>query len=169
MPDSDLLAPRTLDDLFLYRLSRLLTVGGTPVVRLCEGRYGITRREWRLIMALADGGTMLSSALAERMHLARGPTSKAVTEMVAKGLVARRPRPSDRRLVEVELTDAGRSIFDSLFPVAVQVNTDLLAALQKEEVDLLNSMLARLQRRAEANLATAILPKADRRRASRAP
>jgi DNA-binding MarR family transcriptional regulator len=112
---------------------------------------------------------MLSSALAERMHLARGPTSKAVTEMVAKGLVARRPRPSDRRLVEVELTDAGRSIFDSLFPVAVQVNTDLLAALQKEEVDLLNSMLARLQRRAEANLAIAILPKADRRRASRAP
>jgi DNA-binding MarR family transcriptional regulator len=169
MPDSDLLAPRTLDDLFLYRLSRLLTVGGTPVVRLCEGRYGITRREWRLIMALADGGTMLSSALAERMHLARGPTSKAVTEMVAKGLVARRPRPSDRRLVEVGLTDAGRSIFDSLFPVAVQVNTDLLAALQKEEVDLLNSMLARLQRRAEANLANAILPKADRRRASRAP
>ena len=37
--------PDTLDDLLNYRLMRLFAVSGAPVVRLCEGRYGIARRE----------------------------------------------------------------------------------------------------------------------------
>jgi DNA-binding MarR family transcriptional regulator len=164
MQGSALLAPRSLDDLFLFRLSRLLSVGGTPVVRLCEGRYGITRREWRLILALAHDGPMLSSTLADRVHLLRGPTSKAVTEMVAKGLAHRRPRPSDRRRVEIGLTEAGRAIFDSLFPVAVEVNQDLLSVLSAGEVKALDSMMVRLQAQADRTLAGAVLPKADRRR-----
>ena len=50
---SRLAQPAALDDLLLYRLSRLLAVGGSPVIRLCEGRFGITRREWR-VRALLD-------------------------------------------------------------------------------------------------------------------
>ena len=46
---------RPLDDLLLYRLSRLLSVAGSMVIKLCEGRFGITRREWRLI-ALSEPG-----------------------------------------------------------------------------------------------------------------
>jgi hypothetical protein len=38
--------------MLLFRLSRLLAVGGAAVVRLCEGRYGITRREWAVLSLL---------------------------------------------------------------------------------------------------------------------
>lgn len=164
MTRSALLAPAELDDLFLFRLSRLMSAGGAPVVRLCEGRYGITRREWRLIMVLAHDGPMLSSTLADKVHLQRGPTSKAVSEMVASGIAKRRPLPSDHRRVEIALTDAGRAIFDELFPVAVEVNRSLLSVLSTAEVERLDSMLVRLQTRADETLATAVLPKADRRR-----
>lgn len=162
--------PRSLDDLFLFRLGRLFAVAGAPVVRLCEGRYRITRREWRLIAALAQDGPMLSSALAARVHLERGRTSKAITDLAAKGLVTREPRPHDRRRIAIDLTDAARAIYAELFPEVARINSELLAALSDAEVDALDAVLRRLQARAERQFADAVLPKADRRRnAKRTP
>jgi len=62
MPAPLLTHPRTIDDLFLYRISRLLVTGGAQVIRLCEGTFGITRREWRILALLAQGDGLLSRA-----------------------------------------------------------------------------------------------------------
>src|SRR5512139_3337626 len=162
-----LLDPSSLDDLFMYRLTRLLAVAGAPVVRLCEGRFNITRREWRLIAALAQRGPLISSALADHIHLERGRTSKAVSDLVAKGLIVRTPRPGDRRKVELVLTDAAHAIYEALFPEVIALNRSLLAGLSGAETDTLDDLLTRLQQRAEAHLAGANLPKADRQRGRR--
>ncbi len=44
-PPPWLAAYRAVDDLPLQRISRLLATGGGMVTRLCEGCFGITRRE----------------------------------------------------------------------------------------------------------------------------
>lgn len=163
-----LAGPQVLDDLFLYRLTRLLAVGGAPVIRLCEGRFGITRREWRLIALLTEEGPLLSSELASRAHLERGPTSKTVSLLAAKGLLSRCPRPQDRRLIDVAITDEGRKIYEALFPMVSQLNRELLGALGAGELDQLDAMLTRLQQQAERWLAAADLPKADRQNRGRA-
>ena len=156
--------PQTIDDLLLYRLSRLHAVGGAPVVRLCEGRHGITRREWRLVVVLAQQGPVLSSQLARLAQLEPARTSRAVTMLVTKGLAARTPRPGDRRQVEIALTPAGRALHERLFPEVVAVNQRLLSVLSASELDLLDDCLARLQQAAERQLAESDLPKANRRR-----
>lgn len=168
MADHPLIAPQGLDDLFLYRLTRLMAVAGAPVIRLCEGRHGITRREWRLIVALAMEGPRLSSELADRVHLDRGRTSKTVSLLAAKGLVTRQVRPHDRRQVEVALTPAGDAIYRSLFPEVADLNRSLLSVLEGEDLARLDELLHRLQAQAEARLSQADLPKADRRRRGRA-
>ena len=33
---------------------RVLVTGGAQVIRLCEGTFGITRREWRILALLAE-------------------------------------------------------------------------------------------------------------------
>jgi DNA-binding MarR family transcriptional regulator len=166
---NSLLDPQGLNELFLFRLARLVAAGGAPVIRLCEGQYHITRREWRLIAALSQDGAMLSSALADRIHLERGRTSKAVSDLVAKGLATRRSRPNDRRRVEVELTPAAKAIYTELYPQVVRLNQELLQALSRAEVDTLDACLGRLQQRAQERLALSALPKADRRRSRRRP
>ncbi len=158
-----LLEPSHLDELFLFRLTRLLAVAGAPVIRWCEGRHNITRREWRLIVALVHHGSMLSSELAERVHLERGPTSKAVSELVQKGLATRTPRRNDRRSVEITLTPEGRAIHDHLFPEVTRLNRKLLEIFAEHELEQLDAYLDRLQRQAEAVFTTDPLPKADRR------
>ena len=169
MPSSRLSAPQGLDDLLLYRLSRLLGVAGAPVIRLCEGQFGITRREWRVLALLAQDDGLLSSQLAERAQLDRARTSKAITSLVAKKLLRREARPNDRRQAALALTDAGRALYVALFPMVLQINRDLLACLAGPEVSGLDAALDLLQRRADALSAHATLPKADRRRGSGAP
>ncbi|HEX7865926.1 MAG TPA: MarR family transcriptional regulator [Variovorax sp.] len=156
--------PRTLDDLLLFRTSRLLSVAGGMVIRLCEGRFGITRREWRLIATLAGHGALGSSQLAEHAQLDRARTSRAVSSLAEKGLVSREQPAGDRRHVRLRLTTAGKKLHAQLYPLVSAINTELLGALDAAEVALLDDMLQRLHARGEAMVAAADLPKADRRR-----
>lgn len=156
--------PRTVDDLLNYRLSCLLASSGAMVVRLCEGRYGITRREWRLIALLAAHGAMSPSELAQRAHLERARTSRHITELAARGLIRRRTDPEDRRRAEVELTDEGRRVYDELFPQSVAFNRQVLAALSAPELEAFDSALAKLTEAAERIAAAKpVAEKADRR------
>jgi DNA-binding MarR family transcriptional regulator len=168
MPPSALRTPAGLDDLLLYKLSRLLAVGGSMVIRLCEGRFGITRREWRVIARLAQEQELLSSELAERIQLDRARTSRAVSSLVAKKLVRRQTGVADRRQARLALTEKGRALHQALFPLVCEINRGLLAPLSAAEVRRLDGMLGALQGQADAMVETAQLPKADRRRGGRA-
>lgn len=163
-------APEGLDDLLLYKLSRLLSVGGSMVIRLCEGRFGITRREWRVIACLALQQDLLSSQLADRIQLDRARTSRAVTSLVAKKLVRRQTGAADRRQARLALTDKGRALHRELFPLVSEINRGLLSPLSVQEVQGLDSMLTRLQAQAHrmVDASAPDLPKADRRRGARA-
>ncbi|AGU50774.1 transcriptional regulator, MarR family [Variovorax paradoxus B4] len=156
--------PRSLDDLLLYRLSRLVGVAGGMVIRLCEGRFGITRREWRLIAVLASRGELGSSQLAEHAQLDRARTSKAVGSLVQKQLVSRVARVGDRRQVLLGLTESGQALYEELFPLVTKINAELMGALNKEDAARLDESLHCLQARAEHMVEEAVLPKADRGR-----
>ena len=74
----------SIDDLLRYRLGRLSSTGGSMVVRLCEGGYGTTRREWAVWARLYDNGGLPPSVLAERMHRDRARNSRTLTALVKK-------------------------------------------------------------------------------------
>lgn len=155
---------RPLDDLLLYRLSRLLSVAGSMVIRLCEGRFGITRREWRLIATLASRGELSSSELADHAQLDRARTSKAVGSLVAKQLVTRAARAGDRRQVRLGLTEAGQALYEALYPLVARINADLMGALDAGDAQRFDAALLKLQAQAERMVEAAVLPKADRGR-----
>lgn len=156
--------PQRVDDLLNYRLSCLLASSGAMTTRLCEGRYGITRREWRLIALLAAHGAMSPSDLALRAHLERAPTSRHITTLAQQGLVQRRTVQQDRRRAEIELTPAGRAVYDELFPQSVGFHKQVLAVLSPEERDALDRVLAKLTVHAERVAASRpVAEKADRR------
>jgi len=159
--------PGGLDDLLFYKLSRLLAVGGSMVIRLCEGRFGITRREWRVIARLARQPDLLSSELADSIQLDRARTSRAITSLVAKGLVRREAGSADRRQARVALSEQGRALHEALFPLVSEINRGMLAPLADGELASLDTMLAALQDQADAMVRAAELPKADRRRGAR--
>lgn len=60
------------------------------------------------VMALLAGGPAASSWLADRLTVSPPSVTAVVDGLVARDLVVRTPDPSDRRRLNLELTDAGR-------------------------------------------------------------
>jgi len=153
-----------LDNLLLYRVHRLFSVGGSLVIRLCEGQFGITRREWRLLAVLAGRPDLSSSQLAQHAYLDAARTSRAIGSLVDKGLILRTSAPGDRRQVLLRLTPAGDALYEELFPLVERINAQLLEAIEGDAVARFDEALARLQARAADMVAGSTLPKANRRR-----
>lgn len=158
-----------VDDLLFYRLGLVTMTAGSMVIRLCEGQYGITRREWRFLGQLAMQDRLAPTVLAQRAHLDKARTSRAISSLVKKGLVERQVNAADRRHAEVALTDAGRALYDHLMPQVRRLNHELLEALTGDEVTLLDGLLDRLQRRAQDMVSEyhAELPKTMRHKGGR--
>lgn len=150
MPARRLTHPETLDDMLLFRLWNVSTQAGRCVIQMCETEFGITRREWRMLARLALSADMLPSQLAELTGLDRAQTSRAVTSLVAKGLLKRQPRPGDRREVLLNLTEAGRRLYDRLLPRVAGFNSELMSALSQTEADVLDTLLTKLLNKAQA-------------------
>lgn len=160
--------PTTVDDLLNYRLSRLLASSGALVTRICEGRYGITRREWRLICILADHGAMTPSQLAEHSHLERPRVSRHVADLVTKKLFARVVDPDDRRRAWVDITARGLALHAEFFPQSVQLNNLVLSTLSAPELAAFDQALTKLTHAADELVRSRPLPeKADRRHGGR--
>jgi DNA-binding MarR family transcriptional regulator len=158
--------PRKHDDLLNYRLKRLFKLGGAPAVRLCEGRYGIARNEWRILAAICEDGPQSPSVLHERVGGDRARTSRMVGTLVDKGLVAREPDATDGRRAVLHATETGSALYKELFPQLARINERLMAVLTASESMLLEEFLERLTGQAERIRleGDGVAERADRRR-----
>lgn len=135
---------QTIDDLLLYRLSRLSALAGAMVIRLCEGGHGITRREWGAIGHLREKGPLAPSALAEQFQLDRARTSRLVTSLVTKGLIVREVPPGNRRQALLRLTPEGEALYEQLMPQVQAINRRILAGLSDAEMAQLDRHITQL-------------------------
>ena len=164
---SNLTNPQSIDDFLLFRLNRVLAQGGGTIRRLCEGQLGITWREWRVMASLRPGVSLLSSELAEHAQLDRARTSRAISSLVAKGLIDRQIVPSDQRKVNVTLTARGHSRYASFFRVVTELNQRLLQGLNLDALTTLDAALVHIQTQADKLQIEAGQPKANRRRSGK--
>ncbi|MEN9712596.1 MAG: MarR family transcriptional regulator [Pseudomonadota bacterium] len=162
--------PQRLEDLLSFRLHNLNAVGGASVIRLLEGRYGITRREWRLLAHLWQAGERSPSDLAVEIRLDRARTSKAIGLLLTKGLIERRLLPHDPRRAMVGLTSQGVTLVQEVFPQVAEIHENWVSVLNDQELALLQKMLDVLTQQAHhinTNFATDV--KADRKHGKRSP
>jgi DNA-binding MarR family transcriptional regulator len=67
-----------------------------------------------------------------------------IDRLEAKGLISRRRCPDDRRLVKLELTEAGLAALPKLRACSVQVINHFLRGFTQEEARQLESFLVRM-------------------------
>ena len=140
--------PRRHDDLLNFQLKRLVTLAGAPAIRLCEGGFGVTRQEWRMTAALVESGPHTARELALRTGWDPGRVSRTIAALADKGLVER--RADEGRRVRVAATEQGQALYRDLFPHLAGINRRLMEALGEEEAAVLEELLARLWKQAQA-------------------
>jgi DNA-binding MarR family transcriptional regulator len=73
-----------------------------------------------------------------------GAMTRMLDRLEAKGLIARRRCPDDRRLVKIELTEAGRTALPKMRECSVQVLNHFLRGFSQAEARQLESFLVRM-------------------------
>ena len=99
-----------------------------------------------VLTVLEVDGPLSMSRLAEAMDVSVASATGIVDRMEQRGLVARRPRATDRRVVEVVATEAGAAVFPDL---AAQRRAHLertLAGLSDDELGALLTGIRALHR-----------------------
>ena len=87
-----------------------------------------------------------ASELCKGISYDAGAMTRMLDRLEAKGLVRRTRSPDDRRLVNLELTEAGQAAYPRLREVSMRVLNHSLRDFTQDEARTLESLLQRLAR-----------------------
>ena len=135
------------DELRLWlRLLTCTTMTETLIRSRLRERFGVTLPRFDLLAQLARStGGMTLGDLSRRMMVTNGNVTGLIERLVTDGLVARTPRPEDRRTVTVQLTEAGQRQFAAMAAAHEGWVADAFAGLAGEEITGLMQLLARVK------------------------
>lgn len=107
-------------------------------------RHHRLSRAGREALAVLDGaGQPLSpTAIAERLIVTTASVTSLLDTLERRGLVERRPDPTDRRRLLIVITQDGKAIVDQFLPEVVALQTAALATLTEAQRRQLLELLA---------------------------
>jgi DNA-binding MarR family transcriptional regulator len=120
-----------------YRLSVVADRLSAGLARRYRSEYGITIPEWRVLAHLAHAGEVSVRDIERRVNLDKSKVSRAASRLEAQGYITKKVNSGDRRLLQLALTDTGRSLMAELIPLA--------AAYQQRLEELVSDHLASLE------------------------
>ena len=135
-----------LDDFLPYQLAVLANRVSRDFSRLYRSRYGISIAEWRIVAHLSQAqGPVSVGEICRRVELEKSKVSRAASRLHEKGFVLKVPSQTDRRLVELSLTEAGHDMIRTLAPLAASFQEELLQSLGPRRHDFTAALREFLQ------------------------
>jgi len=109
-------------------------------------RGDVTPQQYNILRILRGAGKPLSTLqIRQRMLDKMSDTSRIVDRLVKKELVQKVICKTDRRLVDVTITDAGLQLLDQLDSYNEEMDA-LLGNITEEEAKMLNHLLDKIRR-----------------------
>ncbi len=105
---------------------------------------GITARHLGILTILEAEGPMVQARIAERLSVVKPALVALLNELEAKGLVARRAHPTDKRAFAVHLLEEGRKRIREAQTVSQATTDTFFGVLSAEERRTLHDLLLRL-------------------------
>jgi DNA-binding MarR family transcriptional regulator len=133
-----------LSEFLPYRLSVASNAVSERVAGVYQTRFGLKVPEWRVIAVVAEQGRLTQAGLVAATQMDKMTVSRAVTALVERGLLTRAPA-GDRRTLELTLTAEGNALHTEIAPLALAIETELLAGFSKTEGRQLMALLKRLE------------------------
>ncbi|GLH71586.1 MarR family transcriptional regulator [Geothrix limicola] len=109
------------------------------------GGLGITGAQWVILMRIANGCGSSAAELCRFSRYDTGSMTRMLDRLEEKGLIRRVRSCKDRRVVCLELSEAGRELYPQLPPVAIKVLNAQLKGFTRAEVELFKDFLRRMR------------------------
>jgi DNA-binding MarR family transcriptional regulator len=104
----------------------------------------VTSAQFIIIATLSMGGVKSASDLCKGISYDAGAMTRMIDRLEEKGLLRRSRDPSDRRIVNVELTEKGSAALPRMRDVSMKVVNRFLQGFTKAEARQLESFLMRM-------------------------
>ena len=137
------------DESMGYLMRRVLSLIAQEVERQLEPS-GLTNAQWLPLLKLYMGRASTVAELARQCDLDAGSMTRLLDRLEAKDLCRRVRSCTDRRVVNLELTPAGRDAAKAIPKVLSQVQNAHLAGFSHEEWQSLKGYLRRILENAHA-------------------
>ena len=145
-----LAANRSAKEVEPYQVTARISRVALHIERMQEaafGRFGLNRGEMGVLGALALAGPkqqLSPTQLFKGLMLSSAGITSRLDRLERGGYVRRTRHPSDRRGVLVELTPAGRKVFEQAVAADAGAERDLVSGLSREDQRVLASLLRKL-------------------------
>jgi MarR family transcriptional regulator, organic hydroperoxide resistance regulator len=134
----EILAPHS----FGYRV-KLLSQLQTRKFQEQLDPFGLTPFHWVILCCLWQEDGLAISSLSEQLQQVGGTLTGVLNRMENRNLVVRQQDEQDRRIYRIWLTDAGRSLQETLPPLALTLREQTLQGLSESECQLLSALIDR--------------------------
>lgn len=112
--------------------------------------HGLSVSQCYALMTIKDQGLLAMRELAAKLYLTISTMTRIVEQLVKKKLVHRRPDPKDRRMVLVEVTEAGEGVLKEIKEVMLSSQKEILSKLSPQEREVLIKAISELAQAVEA-------------------
>ncbi len=126
-----------------YLMRRVLITVAHEVERQLESS-DLTNAQWVPLLKLFMRRASTVAELARECHLDAGAMTRLLDRLEAKGLCRRVRSVEDRRVVNIELTVAGRQAAEGIPAVLCQIQNAHLAGFSVDEFETLKGFLRRI-------------------------
>lgn len=100
--------------------------------------------QWLMLIKLRENANLTASDLCRQMNYDNGALTRLLDQLEERGYIARQRSEEDRRVVNLELTAAGRRKAQEMLPLAISNLNAALESFSKAEFDELIRLLNKL-------------------------
>ena len=123
---------------------QLVSVAARLFSRALQARFAqheVSAGQWPLLLYLWDQDGLSQKQLSRRVQIEEATTTRTLDRMERDGLVCRVRDESDRRRINVFLTEHGQQLREELVPYAQEVNALATHGLSDQDKSKINSLL----------------------------
>ncbi len=115
--------------------------------------FGISHEQYNILRILRGNreGTYCLRDVQGRMLNRTANTTRLVEKLRKRGLLSRRPNPTNRRMVGVRITQAGLDLLEEMDGPIQEIDRRMQVALSSEDAARLTEILERLRDRLEVS------------------
>jgi DNA-binding MarR family transcriptional regulator len=118
----------------IYQIRRLMQAGELYTKELNK-KYQVSAPQLNCLLALYENGPLSPSQIARHIMVRSSTVTGIIDRLEQKGLVRRTRVSPDRRVITIELTEAGQHLAQNAPPPIQQKIVEGLKRLRKEELE----------------------------------
>ena len=147
--DAEVPQPRELNQFLTYRVVRVHHALNAQAVAVLDRVAGITLPQWRVLAMVGSGMATTARDIAKKSIIDPAMISRTVHGLEEAGHMTTSRPDSDRRVLEITLTETGREVYERILPHMQARQQSLLSALEPSERDVIYKILDKLEVAAE--------------------